>query len=142
MDDASVDWVISNCVINLAPDKEKVFGEIARVLKPGGRVAISDIVIGNDLPREITENMDALVGCVAGAVLESDYIEGMKATGLTDVVVVERMGYNLGLVDQTRSGGCDDGGCGCGTESVELYEKYRDQLSGSIWSARITARKA
>jgi ubiquinone/menaquinone biosynthesis C-methylase UbiE len=87
--DASVDVVISNCVINLAPDKSAVFREIARVLKPGGRVAVSDIVLKKMLPRELAENSAAWCGCIAGAVPVADYIAGLNAVGLSDVVAVD-----------------------------------------------------
>ena len=82
IDDQSVDWVISNCVINLAPDKHRVFAEVCRVLKPGGRVAISDIVLGDELPDEVVASVDALVGCLAGAIRESEYLEAMRAAGM------------------------------------------------------------
>src|SRR5213076_2283168 len=71
--DASVDVVISNCVINLAPDKPAVFREIARILKPGGRLAVSDIALKQDLPIEIERDVMAYVGCIAGAILIDDY---------------------------------------------------------------------
>ena len=71
--DASVDCVISNCVINLAPDKTAVFREIARVLKPGGRLAVSDIALKRELPHEIGKDLMAYVGCIAGAILIEDY---------------------------------------------------------------------
>ena len=76
--DASVDWVISNCVINLAPDKRKVFGEILRVLKPGGQVALSDIVTG-DLPPAIRQGMAAWAACVGGAMNEGEYLDTMRS---------------------------------------------------------------
>ena len=72
--DASVDWVISNCVINLAPDKRKVFGEIVRVLKPGGHVAISDIVTG-DLPQTVRQGLASWAACVGGAINEDEYLD-------------------------------------------------------------------
>ena len=87
--DASVDVVISNCVINLAPDKAAVFREIGRVLKPGGRVAVSDIVLKSALPPELAENAAAWSGCIAGAVPVADYLAGLKAAGLADVVAVD-----------------------------------------------------
>ncbi len=74
IDDASVDLVISNCVINLSPDKGKVFDEIARVLKPGGRAAISDIVLLKPLPDQIRHDLEAYIGCIACAELVSDYL--------------------------------------------------------------------
>jgi len=83
--DASVDVVISNCVLNLSPDKPQVWREIARVLKPGGRVAVSDLALLRPLPAEVVESVEALVGCVAGAVLVSDTEQMMRAAGLIDV---------------------------------------------------------
>lgn len=87
--DASVDCVISNCVINLAPDKTAVFREIARVLKPGGRLAVSDIALRQALPLELVESIAAHVGCIAGAILMDEYRGGLVAAGLMDVDVVE-----------------------------------------------------
>jgi SAM-dependent methyltransferase len=79
--DASVDCVISNCVINLAPDKPAVFREIARVLKPGGRVAVSDIALKPELPPEVGGNLLAYIGCIAGAVSFQDYERGLREAG-------------------------------------------------------------
>lgn len=85
----SVDVIISNCVINLAPDKKAVFAEMARVLKPGGRVAISDIALKKALPPELGENLMAYVGCVAGAILIDDYLQGLANAGFRDVAVID-----------------------------------------------------
>jgi arsenite methyltransferase len=90
--DASADWVISNCVINLSPDKPAVFREIARVLRPGGRISISDIV-AEDLPPAVRASRDAWVTCLAGAISEAEYVRGLQAAGLTDVQVTERITY-------------------------------------------------
>jgi SAM-dependent methyltransferase len=87
--DASVDCVISNCVINLAPDKAAVLKEIYRVLKPGGRVAVSDLALKKELPPEIGQDLMAYVGCIAGAIPITEYIEGLKAAGFTAVEVVD-----------------------------------------------------
>lgn len=87
--DASVDCVISNCVINLAPDKAAVLKEIFRVLKPGGRVAVSDIALKKDLPPEVGTDLMAYVGCVAGAIPIRDYIHGLTAAGFSAVQVVD-----------------------------------------------------
>src|ERR1700692_2614085 len=87
--DASVDCVISNCVINLAPDKPAVFREIARVLKPEGRVAISDIALKHELPEEIAQSMAAYVGCIAGAILIEDYRAGLSAAGFQHIEIVD-----------------------------------------------------
>lgn len=87
VEDASVDLVISNCVVNLSPDKPAVFRELHRVLKPGGSFALSDIVLLKPLPREIANDIEAHVGCVAGASLLSDYLAMALAAGLTELSV-------------------------------------------------------
>jgi len=87
--DASVDCVISNCVINLAPDKQAVFCEIVRVLKPGGRLAVSDIALKKPLPPEIAGDLMAYVGCIAGAILIDEYRRQLIAAGFAQVDIVE-----------------------------------------------------
>ena len=97
--DASVDVVISNCVINLSPDKPQVWREIARVLKPGGRVAVSDLALLKPLPAAIVVMVEALVGCVAGAVLASETERMAKAAGLRDIILNAKSAYIDGMVD-------------------------------------------
>lgn len=87
--DASADVIISNCVINLAPDKQAVFAEMYRVLKPGGRVAVSDIALKAELPDELAENAAALVGCIAGAIPITEFEAGLKAAGFRDVALID-----------------------------------------------------
>jgi SAM-dependent methyltransferase len=87
--DASADCIISNCVINLAPDKASVFREMFRVLKPGGRVAVSDIALTKPLPAELAQDVMAYVGCVAGAIAIEDYREGLLAAGFSSVHIVD-----------------------------------------------------
>ncbi len=87
--DASVDCVISNCVINLAPDKPAVFKEIARIVKPGGRLAISDIALKQPLPPEIGNDLQAYVGCVAGAILIDEYRSWLSAAGFSTVEIID-----------------------------------------------------
>jgi arsenite methyltransferase len=89
LEDASVDCVISNCVINLAPDKRAVFREIARVLKPGGRLAVSDIALKRTLPLELSADMLAYVGCVAGAIQIEEYRQWLTEAGFKDVAVID-----------------------------------------------------
>ena len=91
--DASVDVVISNCVINLSPDKPQVWREIARVLKPGGRVAVSDIALLKPLPPQVAKSIEALVGCLAGAVLTSETERMAREAGLTDITLKSKPGY-------------------------------------------------
>jgi len=82
-----IDVVISNCVINLAPDKERVFRETYRVLKPGGRLMVSDVVLTKPLPERIKNDDDLLSGCVAGAILKKDYLGLLKKVGFTDIEI-------------------------------------------------------
>jgi arsenite methyltransferase len=87
VEDGSVDVIISNCVINLAPDKGRVFREAFRVLKPGGRLMVSDIVLTKPLPEFVQNSVAAYVGCVAGAALREDYLEAMRQAGFDNVTV-------------------------------------------------------
>jgi AhpD family alkylhydroperoxidase len=91
--DKSVDAIISNCVINLSPDKAQVWREMARVLKPGGRVAVSDMALLKPLPPEVLKMVEALVGCVAGAALVSETERMAREAGLTDIVLKSKPGY-------------------------------------------------
>ena len=86
---SSVDCVISNCVLNLAPDKPAVFREIARILKPGGRLAVSDIALKAELPQELAQSFAAYVGCIAGAIKIEDYRRGLLAAGFEHVEIVD-----------------------------------------------------
>jgi len=104
VDDHTADCVISNCVINLSVDKDATFSEAYRVLKPGGRLMVSDIVLTKDLPREIVENVEAYTGCVSGAVLMDDYIASIHKAGFSDVKVVSL--DDASFLAQTT--------CGCG----------------------------
>jgi len=87
--DNSVDIVISNCVINLAPDKSRVFSEVFRALKPGGRLMISDIVLLKELPNFIKDSIEAYIGCLSGAIMRNEYIEAIKASGFQEVGIVD-----------------------------------------------------
>jgi SAM-dependent methyltransferase len=97
--DNSVDTVISNCVINLSPDKTQVWREIARVLKPGGRVAVSDMALLRPLPAQVAELVEALVGCVAGAVLASETERMAGEAGLTNIRLNPKKGYVAAMTD-------------------------------------------
>ena len=85
--DESIDVAISNCVVNLSPDKAQVFSEIHRVLKPGGKLVFSDILLEKALPEVVAQSMEALVGCVAGASLASEYEAGLRAAGFAEVTL-------------------------------------------------------
>lgn len=97
--DASVDVVISNCVLNLSPDKPRVWREIARVLKPGGRVAVSDLALLQPLPAEVRGDVEALVGCIAGAVLVEEIRRDAEAAGLAEIVLNPKPIYVESLTD-------------------------------------------
>jgi arsenite methyltransferase len=91
--DSSVDAVISNCVINLVPDKGKVFREIFRVLRPGGRLMVSDIVVLTELPESIRNSIAAYVGCLSGAIMKDEYLGAIAAAGFGEVRVVDEVCY-------------------------------------------------
>jgi SAM-dependent methyltransferase len=97
VDDASVDAIISNCVVNLATDKAQVFREAHRVLKPGGRLMVSDLVLVRPLPEAISQDMDAYGACIAGALLKADYLAAIEAAGFVGVSVVGERGYGLDM---------------------------------------------
>jgi SAM-dependent methyltransferase len=133
VNNSAVDWIISNCVINLSPDKEKVFAESFRVLKPGGRLLVSDIVT-IDLPAEYRDDMAAWVGCIAGAVEEDEYLRLVREAGFEDVEIVDKCVYN----QQSVSGLANDA-CGCGGSEISdaALTKYGDRVA----SVRLSARK-
>lgn len=110
--DASVDCVISNCVLNLVPDKPAVFREAARILKPGGRLAVSDIALKGDLPEAIARSMAAYVGCIGGAIRISDYRAALLAAGFEHVEIVDS-GKDLNAYAQV------EGQSGCCTPSMD-----------------------
>jgi SAM-dependent methyltransferase len=119
----SVDCVISNCVINLAPDKPAVFREIVRVLKPGGRLAVSDIALKKPLPDEIGENLMAYVGCIAGAELIDDYRKQLLAAGFAEVDIVES-GSDLNAYTKLENQSC----CGSISPDDDLYCQFAELL--------------
>ena len=92
VEESSVDVIISNCVINLAPDKGKVFQEAYRVLRPGGRVMVSDIVLETPLPDNVREDIGYYAGCIGGAILKEEYLQHMRDAGFVDVRIVEETG--------------------------------------------------
>jgi arsenite methyltransferase len=93
--DNSVDVVISNCVINLSPDKSRVFREAFRVLRPGGRLMVSDIVLLQELPGWLKESIDAYIGCLSGAMKRKQYLDTIKAAGFRDVRIIDEMSFPI-----------------------------------------------
>lgn len=132
---ASVDWVISNCVINLSPEKDRVFREIARVLKPGGQMLVSDIV-ANDLPKEILEQAAAYTACVAGALSEDQYIQGLRQAGLSEITVRERLVYDTNQLQAAVLDATE----GTRVDPAQLKALVQ-QVKGKVWSAQFYAQK-
>jgi SAM-dependent methyltransferase len=95
--DGSVDLTISNCVVNLSPEKSKVFGEVFRTLKPGGRMLVSDLVLTRELSAEQRNNVQLYVGCVAGAALQDEYLQLIRDAGFQNVEIMNESGYEVGI---------------------------------------------
>jgi len=133
--DSSVDCVISNCVLNLAPDKAAVFREIARVLKPGGRLAVSDIALKGELPEAIAQSMAAYVGCIAGAISIEDYRVGLLAAGFEHVEIVDSgADLNAYAKVENQSGCCspamgNQSCCSPAEDAATLHVELSDLLS-------------
>ncbi len=136
VEDASVDWVISNCVINLSPDKPAVFREIARILKPGGRISISDIV-AEDLPASIRESRDAWTGCLAGAISETKYVQGLEDAGLRSVRASSRLVYDASQLQ----GLFGDSACGLTPGTCGDIGSLAQATAGKVWSAKFEGVK-
>ena len=127
----TVDVIISNCVINLAPDKSKVFAESFRVLKPGGKLAVSDIVTDGPLPNAVKTSLSAWAGCVAGALEAKEYIHMMEAVGFTDISIVPDY-FDKETIDSAMADLED---------SVELKMISQDDVYKAVYSAKVTAFK-
>ena len=130
--DASVDVVISNCVINLSADKDAVLREAFRVLRPGGRFAVSDVVVEGDLPAAVRADMEAYVGCVAGALERGDYLRRLEAVGFADAGIEPTRRY---LFSDLESSAC------CADSVTALPEGEKAALDGRIMGAFIRAVK-
>ncbi len=151
---STVDWVISNCVINLSPEKPKVFAEVARVLKPGGRMLVSDIVV-QELPEWVRENKALYNSCVAGAISEEEYVAGLQSAGLAEVEVRERIVYDAaqlkafieselqdaGLPEKVEDTSCCGGSAAAGPAAAESISNLVEMIVGKVWSAKFYARK-
>ncbi len=134
VEDSSVDAVISNCVINLSPDKERVFAETFRILKPGGRLMISDIVLLSELPDLIRDSVSAYVGCVSGAVLRDEYIKIIESQGFEDVRILDETAFPVEFIlsEPTISSFL---------QGLKISKEEIDDLSGSILSVKVFAKK-
>ncbi|MCE5276491.1 MAG: arsenite methyltransferase [Planctomycetaceae bacterium] len=124
VEDASVDVVISNCVINLSPDKPQVFREVHRVLKPGGRMIVSDIVLNKPLPQAALDDAGLYAACIAGALLRKDYLQAIRDAGFDRVEILSDHTYQA-------SGACDD----------PIAAPNADALAGAAASITVLATK-
>lgn len=132
IEDGSIDAVTSNCVINLVPDKAVVFREIARVLEPGGRLVISDIVLDGKLPAAIEQDIYAYVGCVSGAMQRNDYFATVEAAGLGSVEILKDVDYGTAVMDSAPG------------EVQHLFESSgvsREDVAGKVRSITFRAMK-
>jgi len=127
--DASVDVIISNCVINLSTDKDRVISEAFRVLKPGGRFALSDVVVRGEVPAEIRRNVELWVGCIAGAMQETEYIQKLAQAGFVDISVEPTRIYNIEDAREFLT-----------TEGIDI-DAIAPQIDGKFMSAFVRARR-
>ena len=130
VDDSFVDVMISNCVINLSPDKRRVFTETYRVLKPGGRLMISDIVLLKELPNFIKDSIEAYIGCLSGALIRDEYIELLKEAGFKNVKIIDETSFPIEFItnDPSVKSIIED--------SKIPYEKLKE-ISSSIISIKV-----
>jgi len=137
----SIDLALSNCVINLSPEKERVFAELHRVLKAGGRFSISDIV-AEPMPDWIKAEGLLYAACIAGAIPEPAYLDGLRRAGLADVAVRDRLTYDAeqlrALLDTEAAGACC---CGSRSLPTEQLERITKALDGRVASIRVVGRK-
>lgn len=136
VEDGSCDWIISNCVINLAPDKPRVFAEAFRALKPGGRLMISDIVAHN-LPAEVRRSLAAWTSCIGGAPERDEYLQYIRAAGFEKVEIVGELTYDADLIQAMGGACCTEASQGAATALRELAP----EIAGRVSSVRISAVK-
>jgi ubiquinone/menaquinone biosynthesis C-methylase UbiE len=132
--DNSVDVIISNCVINLAPNKKRVFEEAFRVLAPNGRLMVSDIVLLKELPESVQNNVEAYAGCISGAELKDKYLELMRKAGFQKVKVIEEKTYPLEYIISESS-------LKEAIKMVNMTEEEVKEAATSIVSIKVSAVK-
>jgi arsenite methyltransferase len=133
VDSDSVDIILSNCVINLSPDKDAVFRDAFRVLKPGGRLSVSDMVTEGEFPPQLRANVNAWAGCITGALDQTDYLSKMAQTGFVEIEVESRVSYGLEAIETL-----DEASRQALTQDVD-WTGVPDNVR--LYSARIVARK-
>jgi len=132
--DNAVDAVISNCVINLSPDKAKVFKEAFRVLKPGGRIMISDMVLLKELPDSVRNSVEAYVGCLSGAIMKPEYIALIEKAGFQQVRVVDETSFPIDLM-------ANDPTAKAIIKNLEIPAETVREIAGSVASIKVHGSK-
>jgi ubiquinone/menaquinone biosynthesis C-methylase UbiE/bacterioferritin-associated ferredoxin len=132
--DNSVDAVISNCVINLSPDKNRVFGEAFRSLRPGGRLMVSDIVLLQPLPEFIRNSVEAYIGCLSGALMKDDYMGAIEAAGFGDIEIVDETHFPIDLM-------ANDPTAAAVIEKQGIGREEMTNLAASVVSVKVSAVK-
>lgn len=132
--DNSVDEVISNCVINLAPDKGRVFKEAFRVLRAGGRLLVSDIVLEKELPEIVRNSIEAYIGCLTGAIMKDEYLKAIKNAGFRDVRILDEAHYPVELM-------ANDTTAKAIIENFNVPKDAIKEIVGSIVSVKVQGKK-
>lgn len=132
--DNSVDVIISNCVINLSPDKRRVFAEAFRVLKPGGRLMISDIVLLKELPDFIKDSIEAYIGCLSGAIMKNEYLGAIKAAGFQKVRIVDETSFPIECM-------ANDSTAKAVIKNLAIPPEELNDLASSVVSVKVYAVK-
>jgi SAM-dependent methyltransferase len=127
--DNSIDVILSNCVINLAPDKGDVFREAYRVLKPGGRFVVSDMVLNGDLPIGVLQSVKAYAGCVSGALQKEKYIETIQAAGFKNVEILESKWFDYDFIQDDQTGQIVVGESGLSKKDVNQILKTVESVT-------------
>ncbi len=133
--DNSVDVVISNCVINLAPDKRRVFKEVYRVLKPGGRLMVSDIVLLKELPDFIKNSIEAYVGCISGAAMKEEYIGAIETAGFQEVKIIDEAPFPIECM-------ANDPTAKAVVENLEIPPEEVKEVANSVISMKVHGVKS
>ncbi|HQP91576.1 MAG TPA: arsenite methyltransferase [Candidatus Omnitrophota bacterium] len=134
VEDNSIDVIISNCVINLSPDKLSVFKEALRVLKTGGRLMVSDLVLTKELPDKIKASIEAYVGCLAGASLKKDYLQYIKEAGFSDIKIISETGYPIDAM-------ANDVTAQAVTSNPEITSEDIKKIEDAVVSIKVSAIK-
>ena len=133
--DNSVDVIVSNCVINLSPDKGRVFKEAYRVLKPGGRLMVSDIVLLKELPEFIKNSIDAYIGCLSGAMMKDDYLKTIREAGFQEIIILDEIYFPIEYM-------ANDPTAKAIFNTVNISPEQLNEIVTTVVSIKVTGKKA